>query len=113
MIDALLPKVRRDILALLFGRPDEAFYQREIVRATGGGKGAVERELRSLVKAGILLREKRGNLMKRSLSVYERAGIVTSTEAEAALAAARRLRDRLSAWLAAEHPGLSPPSRYR
>jgi predicted nucleotidyltransferase len=62
MIEALLPKVRRDILALLLGRPDEAFYQREIVRATGGGKGAVERELRSLVKAGILLREKRGNL---------------------------------------------------
>jgi DNA-binding transcriptional ArsR family regulator len=113
MIDALLPKVRRDILALLFGRPDEALYQREIVRATGGGKGAVERELRSLVKAGILLREKRGNLKKRTLSVYERASIVTSTEAEAALAAARRLRDRLSAWLAAEHPRLSPPSRYR
>jgi hypothetical protein len=41
---------------------------------------------------------------KRSLSVYERAGIVTSTEAEAALAAARRLRDQLSAWLTAEHP---------
>ncbi len=36
---------------------------------------------------------------KRSLSVYERAGIVTSTEAEAALGAARRLRDRLSGWL--------------
>jgi len=62
MIDALLPKGRRDILALLFSRPDEAFYQREIVRATGGGKGAVERELRTLTKAGIVLREKRGNL---------------------------------------------------
>ncbi len=46
---------------------------------------------------------------KRSLSVYERAGIVTSTEAEAALTAARRLRDQLSAWLAAEHPDLSAP----
>jgi hypothetical protein len=43
---------------------------------------------------------------KRNLSVYERAGIVTSTEAQAALAAARGLRDRLSAWLASEHPGL-------
>jgi len=62
MIDALLPKVRRDVLALLFSRPDEAFYQREIVRATGGGKGAVERELRALAKAAIVLREKRGNL---------------------------------------------------
>jgi len=45
---------------------------------------------------------------KRSLSVYERADIVTSTEAEAALTAARRLRDQLSAWLASEHPDLSP-----
>jgi len=62
MIDGLLPKVRRDILALLLTRPDEAFYQREIVRATGGGKGAVERELRALTKTGLILREKRGNL---------------------------------------------------
>jgi len=62
MIDALLPKVKRDILAVLMIRPGEAFYQREIVRATGGGKGAVERELRALTKAGIVLREKRGNL---------------------------------------------------
>ncbi len=45
---------------------------------------------------------------KRSLSIYERAGTVTRTEAEASLAAARRLRQRLSSWLAAEHPGLVP-----
>jgi predicted nucleotidyltransferase len=51
------------VLALLFGRPEESFYLREIVRATGGGKGAVERELRSLVEAGIITREKRGNLV--------------------------------------------------
>jgi predicted nucleotidyltransferase len=62
MMDVLLPKVRRNILALLFGRSGEAFYLREIVRATAGGKGAVERELKSLSRAGILLREKRGNL---------------------------------------------------
>jgi hypothetical protein len=45
---------------------------------------------------------------KRSRSIYERAGIVTGTEAQAALAAARRLRDRLEAWLAQEHPDLLP-----
>jgi len=43
---------------------------------------------------------------KRSLSVYERAGIVTSTEAQAALIATRQLRERLSVWLAKEHPDL-------
>ncbi|MCK4545994.1 MAG: nucleotidyltransferase domain-containing protein [Candidatus Eisenbacteria sp.] len=62
MIEALLPQTRRNILALLFARPDEAFYLREIVRITGAGKGAVERELRALSNAGIAVREKRGNL---------------------------------------------------
>ncbi len=75
MLDALLPKVRRDVLALLFARPDQAFYQREIVRATEGGKGAVERELRSLVEAGILTRERRGNLVyyqaNRSCPIFQ------------------------------------------
>jgi len=84
MIDALLPRVRRDILALLFARPDGAFYQREIVRATEGGKGAVERELRSLVDAGILLREKSGNLAyyraNRDCPIYaELRGIMLKT----------------------------------
>jgi len=63
MIEALLPRTRRAVLALLFARPDEAFYQREIVRATGGGKGSVERELGALAAASIILREKRGNLV--------------------------------------------------
>jgi predicted nucleotidyltransferase len=62
MIEALLPKTRRSVLGLLFARPDQAFYLREIVRATGAGRGAVERELRSLAEAGIVTREPRGNL---------------------------------------------------
>ena len=52
MIDALLPKVRRKSLALLFGRPGEALYLREIVRAAGGGKGAI-----AALEAGRSLRE--------------------------------------------------------
>ena len=43
---------------------------------------------------------------KRSQSLYERAGIVTSTEADAALTSARRLREQLLAWLSAHHPNL-------
>ncbi len=62
MLESLLPKTRRDILALLFGRSEESFYLREIVRVTGDGRGAVERELRALAQAGIVTREKRGNL---------------------------------------------------
>ena len=46
MIDALLPKTRQRILALLLSRPDEAFYLREIVRTTEASKGAVDAELK-------------------------------------------------------------------
>ena len=45
---------------------------------------------------------------KRSRSVYERAGTITSTEAGAALATARRLRDQFATWLSREHPDLLP-----
>jgi predicted transcriptional regulator len=62
LITAIFPRTRRQLLALLFTRADEAFFLREIVRAVGCGKGAVERELQGLTRAGILLREKRGNL---------------------------------------------------
>jgi len=61
MLDALLPWVRRDILVLLFSHPDRELYMREIARAVGGGTGAVERELRTLSRVGIVIRQKRGN----------------------------------------------------
>ena len=84
MIEALLPRTRRAVLALLFARPDEAFYQREIVRATGGGKGSVERELGALAAAGVILREKRGNLVyycaNRDCPIYpELHGLMVKT----------------------------------
>jgi len=57
---ALFGKTRRTILALLFGRPDEAFYLRELARAAGLGLGAVQREVQRLSEAGILRRSARG-----------------------------------------------------
>src|SRR5437764_341078 len=56
----LFGKTRRSILSLLFGRPDESFYLRDIVRRTGSAVGAVQRELVALVAAGIVQREARG-----------------------------------------------------
>src|SRR5712692_1173756 len=53
----LFGSVRREILALLFGRPDERFYVRELVRVAGGGSGAVQRELKELTEAGLVIRE--------------------------------------------------------
>jgi predicted nucleotidyltransferase len=57
---ALFSKNRRAILALLFGNTEQAFYLRQIVRACGGGVGAIQRELRQLTDTGILTRVARG-----------------------------------------------------
>jgi len=57
----LFGSTRREVLALLLGRPDERFYLREILRAVGGGSGAVQRELKQLVNVGLVEREVRGH----------------------------------------------------
>lgn len=61
MIEALLPKTRRAILGLLFRNPTEAFYEREIMRAIDGGRGAVQRELANLTRFGLVRRDVRGD----------------------------------------------------
>ena len=57
---ALFGKARRAVLGLLYARPDEAFYLRQITREAQAGQGAVQRELKRLVDAGLLTREARG-----------------------------------------------------
>ena len=57
----LFNKTRRSLLALLFGRPDESFYVNQILQQLGSGSGAVQRELKMMTGAGIVVREKRGN----------------------------------------------------
>lgn len=61
MARLLFGSTRREVLGLLLGRPGERFYFREVLRASGGGSGAVQRELKNLVGAGLVVREKRGN----------------------------------------------------
>jgi predicted nucleotidyltransferase len=53
-------KTRGAILALLFGRPDESFYLRQVVRASGYGLGPVQRELKLLTEAGLIRRTQSG-----------------------------------------------------
>jgi predicted nucleotidyltransferase len=57
----LFGKTRRAVLGLLYGHSDQAFYLRQIVRLTGVGLGAVQRELEKLSSAGIIRRTQRGN----------------------------------------------------
>ena len=56
----LFGKARRAVLSLLYGHADEAFYLRQIARATGIGLGPVQRELKQLTNAGIIQRTVRG-----------------------------------------------------
>lgn len=57
---ALFGKVRRAILALLLTDPQQSYFLREVVRMVGAGRGAVQRELASLVSSGILKRSTSG-----------------------------------------------------
>jgi len=57
---ALFGKTRLAILALLYGQVNRAFYLSEIVRLAGVGRGAVQRELARLTRAGLLVRTEHG-----------------------------------------------------
>ena len=61
MADALFPKVRQRVLAVLFGNPGRSFYANEVIALAQSGTGAVQRELAALLDAGLLLMTKRGN----------------------------------------------------
>ena len=56
----LFSKSQASILGLLYGRPDESYYFRQIVTQSGLGVGHVQRELESLSTAGIIERTRKG-----------------------------------------------------
>ncbi len=55
---------RRHVLSLLLLHPGESFHLREIARITGTQPGTLRRELAQLADAGVLSREKVGNLVR-------------------------------------------------
>ena len=61
LADALFPKVRQRVLAVLFGAPDRSFYANEVIALAQSGSGAVQRELAGLSEAGLLTVSKQGN----------------------------------------------------
>jgi DNA-binding transcriptional ArsR family regulator len=56
----LLGRTRAGVLGLLYQQSDQSLYVREIIRATGAGSGAVQRELELLEETGLVIREERG-----------------------------------------------------
>lgn len=59
--DVLFGQIRGAVLALLYGRADQSFYVRQIARHVNASVGAVQRELETLAKVGLLLRTSVGN----------------------------------------------------
>lgn len=59
--NALFPKVRQRVLALLFGVPGRSFYANEVIGLVQSGTGAVQRELSALSEAGLITVRKQGN----------------------------------------------------
>lgn len=61
LADALFPKVRQRVLAVLFGNPARSFYANEVIALAESGSGAVQRELAGLSEAGLLTVSRQGN----------------------------------------------------
>ena len=59
--DALFSTTQQRVLGYLFGQPERTFFANELIALTGGGSGAVQRELKRLETSGLLKTERRGN----------------------------------------------------
>lgn len=84
LASALFGKSMQAILAMLFGRPDEEFYLRELARLTATTASSLQRDLAALVGAGIVLRASRGHQVyfraNQSCPVFEELrGLVVKT----------------------------------
>jgi predicted nucleotidyltransferase len=55
MADALFPRTKQRVLALLFGQPDRSFGKMELIGLARSGSGGVQRELDRLVASGLVL----------------------------------------------------------
>ncbi len=71
----LLGKTRLAILSLLLSQPERKLYLRQIIRLTGAGQGAIQRELANLVRVGLLTKTREGNLayfqVNRAVPVFD------------------------------------------
>jgi uncharacterized protein len=67
LCSGIFGKTRQAVLAYLYGQADTSFYTKQILDAVKTGHGTVQRELKNLTDAGIIVREVQGR------QVYYRA----------------------------------------
>jgi len=61
LADALFTTTQQRVLGYLFGQPDRSFFSSELIKLTGAGSGAVQRELKCLSDSGLLATSRVGN----------------------------------------------------
>ncbi|MFN0249661.1 MAG: nucleotidyltransferase domain-containing protein [Kofleriaceae bacterium] len=54
MLDALFPRAKQRVLALLFGQPERVFATMELIKLAAIGTGAVQRELDRMTSSGLV-----------------------------------------------------------
>ena len=84
LADALFSSIQQRVYAQLFGQPQRSFYANELIRLVGGGSGAVQRELRRMLGAGLITAKTIGNQKHYQANTNspvfsELAGIVRKT----------------------------------
>ena len=92
-LDALLTRTQQRVLALLFAEEEERSLG-ELVRLSGGGSGAMQRELARMAAAGLLSERRVGNQRRfraaRSSPYYRELKALATKPQEAAARAPRR-----------------------
>lgn len=58
---ALFSNTQQRVLGLLFGQPQRSFFATELIGLSGGGSGAVQRELKRLDESGLVTVRRVGN----------------------------------------------------
>ena len=102
LADALFTTTQQRVLSLLFGQPSRSFYASELIKLTGSGSGAVQRELNRLVSSGLVTvtrlgRQKHHRANSKSPVFEELRGLVQKTVGlvEPIREALEPLRDRI------------------
>ena len=58
---ALFTETQQRVLGHLFGQSERSFYTKELIKRTGAGSGAVQRELKRLEESGLVTAHWQGN----------------------------------------------------
>lgn len=103
LADALFTTTQQRVLSLLFGQPSRSFFASELIKLTGSGSGAVQRELKRLASSGLVTVTRIGRQMHYQANAAspvfgELCGLVVKTVAmvEPIREALKALADRIA-----------------